>query len=339
MTVTANGHPLRPHWYRKALLFFLCGAFVVLWSSGFVGAKYGLDHAGTFTLLFWRYLLVVAVLSLLVTLMRQWRPLSRAEWTRHAVVGALAHAGWLAAVLGAIDLGLSAGLAAFITALQPIMTGALSARMTGERVGMREWAGLMLGVGAVAFVIGDGIALGGSLAAYALPFLAVAAITIASLVDRAAHVASDAQAAKPPTPLLFVTFIHALASLAVLAPLAVGLEGLEAQWGGELVFAIVWLGLVVSLAAYGLMFALLRRLPAARVASLTYLSPPVTMVIAWFVFRESLTPTAAVGLVIAAMAVALTLSGRQAVAAEVDDAASSPVEDLVPVAGARTSPA
>jgi drug/metabolite transporter (DMT)-like permease len=339
MTVTANGHPLRPHSYRKALLFFLCGAFVVLWSSGFVGAKYGLDHAGTFTLLFWRYLLVVAVLSLLVTLMRQWRPLSRAELTRHAVVGALAHAGWLAAVLGAIDLGLSAGLAAFITALQPIMTGALSARMTGERVGMREWAGLMLGVGAVAFVIGDGIALGGSLAAYALPFLAVAAITIASLVDRAAHVASDAQAAKPATPLLFVTFIHALASLAVLAPLAVGLEGLEAQWGGELVFAIVWLGLVVSLAAYGLMFALLRRLPAARVASLTYLSPPVTMVIAWFVFRESLTPTAAVGLVIAAMAVALTLSGRRAVAAEVDDAESPPVEDIVPVAGARTSPA
>jgi len=339
MTVTANGHPLRPHWYRKALLFFLCGAFVVLWSSGFVGAKYGLDHAGTFTLLFWRYLLVVAVLGLLVTLMRQWRPLSRAEWTRHAVVGALAHAGWLAAVLGAIDLGLSAGLAAFITALQPIMTGALSARMTGERVGMREWAGLMLGLGAVAFVIGDGIALGGSLAAYALPFLAVAAITIASLVDRAAHVASDGQATKPATPLLFVTFIHALASLAVLAPLAVGLEGLEAQWGGELVFAIVWLGLVVSLAAYGLMFALLRRLPAARVASLTYLSPPVTMVIAWFVFRESLTPTAAVGLVIAAMAVALTLSGRQAVAAEVDDAESPPVEDLVPVAGARTSPA
>ena len=331
MTPTTPGQPLRPHRYRKTMLFILCSAFVFSWSSGFVGARYGLDHAGTFTLLFWRYLLVVAVLGLLVTLMRQWQPLSRAEWTRHAVVGALAHAGWLAAVLGAIDLGLSAGLAAFITALQPIMTGALSARMTGERVGMREWAGLMLGVGAVALVIGDGIALGGSLIAYALPFLAVAAITIASLIDRAAHVAADARATKPATPLLLVTFIHALASLVVLTPLAVGLEGLEAQWGGELVFAILWLGLVVSLAAYGLMFALLRRLPAARVASLTYLAPPVTMMIAWFVFRESLTPIAAIGLAIAAMAVALTLSGRQGVAAGADEGGSPLTEELDPV--------
>ena len=331
MTPTTPGQPLRPHRYRKTMLVILCSAFVFSWSSGFVGARYGLDHAGTFTLLFWRYLLVVAVLGLLVTLMRQWQPLSRAEWTRHAVVGALAHAGWLAAVLGAIDLGLSAGLAAFITALQPIMTGALSARMTGERVGMREWAGLMLGVGAVALVVGDGIALGGSLIAYALPFLAVAAITVASLIDRAAHVAADARATKPATPLLLVTFIHALASLVILTPLAVGLEGLEAQWGGELVFAILWLGLVVSLAAYGLMFALLRRLPAARVASLTYLAPPVTMMIAWFVFRESLTPIAAIGLAIAAMAVALTLSGRQGVAAGADEGGSPLTEELDPV--------
>jgi len=339
MTISPPRRPRSAPRYSKPVLFILCAAFIILWSSGFVGAKYGLDHAGTFTLLFWRYLLVVAVLGLLVMLMRQWRPLTRTEWTRHAVIGALAHAGWLAAVLGAIDLGLSAGLAAFITALQPIMTGALSARMTGERVGYRERAGLVLGVGAVALVIGDGIALGGSLVAYALPFLAVAAITIASLVDRAAHVACDAQAAKPATPLLFVTFIHALASLAVLAPLAVGLEGLEAQWGGELVFAIIWLGLVVSLAAYGLMFALLRRLPAARVASLTYLAPPVTMVIAWFVFRESLTPMAALGLVIAAMAIALTLSGRQAVAVGNDDGASPLTEEPDPVVRRNASTA
>jgi len=339
MTISPTRRPLPAPRYRKPALFFLCAAFVFAWSSGFVGARYGLDHAGTFTLLFWRYLLVVAVLGLLVTLMRQWRPLSRAEWIRHAVVGALAHAGWLAAVLGAIDLGLSAGLAAFITALQPIMTGALSARITGERVSMREWAGLILGVGAVALVIGDGIALGGSLAAHALPFLAVAAITIASLIDRAAHVAADAQAAKPATPLLLVTFIHALASLVVLTPLAWGIEGLEAQWGGELVFAILWLGIVVSLAAYGLMFALLRRLPAARVASLTYLAPPVTMVIAWFVFSERLTPMAALGLAIAAMAVALTLSGNQAVAAGADDAPSRMPEEPDPLVRRNASTA
>jgi drug/metabolite transporter (DMT)-like permease len=105
-----------------------------LWSSGFVGAKFGLDYAGTFTILFWRYLLVTAVLALLVTISRQWQPMTRKVIMRHMVVDALAHAGWLAPVLGAIDLGLSAGLAAFITALQPIITGAFSARMTGENV-------------------------------------------------------------------------------------------------------------------------------------------------------------------------------------------------------------
>lgn len=284
----------------------LCALFVVLWSSGFVGAKFGLEHAGTFTILFWRYLLVAGVLALAVTLMGKWTRIAPRDLRRHMTVGALAHAGWLAAVLGAIDLGLSAGLAAFITALQPIMTGALSARMTGESVTRREWAGLLLGLVAVAVVIGDGIALGGSLVAYALPFLAVVSITLASLLDRGATVDNENAA-----PILLVTFWHCAASFLVLAPFAVGIEGLQADWNGELLFAVVWLALVVSLAAYGLMFVLLRLLPAARVASLTYLSPPVTMVMASLVFGETLTLAGIVGLGIAAAAVALTLSARR----------------------------
>ncbi|WP_349371419.1 DMT family transporter [Salinarimonas sp.] len=283
---------------RLASLPVLCGAFVVLWSSGFVGAKYGLGHSGAFTLLFWRYVLVAAVLAGLVTLMGQWRRLPPRVLARHAVVGVLAHAGWLAAVLGAIDLGLSAGLAAFITALQPMMTGALSARMTGEPVTRREWSGLVLGLIAVAVVIGDGISLGGAPLAYALPFLAVAAITVATLIDRSANLGEQ-----PPAPLMLVTFWHCVASLLVLAPLAIGLEGLAAEVTAGFVFSVVWLALVVSLAAFGLMFVLLRRISASRVASLTYLSPPVTMVMAWLVFGETVTVAGVVGLVVAALAV------------------------------------
>ena len=207
----------------------LCALFVVLWSSGFVGAKYGLDYAGTFTILFWRYLLVATVLALLVTLTRQWHRIAPRDLVRHMTVGVLAHTGWLAAVLGAIDLGLSAGLAAFITALQPIMTGALSARMTGERVTGREWAGLVLGLVAVAIVIGDGIALGGSPVAYALPFLAVVSITIASLTDRGATVEDEKPSGKV-APLLLITFWHCAASFLALAPLAIG--GLRPRCGG-----------------------------------------------------------------------------------------------------------
>lgn len=286
----------------------LCGIFVVLWSSGFVGAKFGLDHAGTFTSLFWRYLLVTVIMALFVTLARQWQRIPRSVIGRHMLVGALAHAGWLVAVLGAIDLGLSAGLAAFITALQPILTGALSARMTGERVSGKEWAGLGLGLVAVALVIGDGIALGGAVVAHLLPFLAVIAITIASLIDRSGTLKEEKSVS-----ILLVTFLHCLASFLVLAPLAVGLEGLEATWSGSLVFAIVWLAIVVSLAAYGLMFVLLRRLPASQVASLTYLSPPVTMIMAWMAFDEVLSMLGIIGLGIAAVAVFLTrtVSNRQ----------------------------
>ena len=295
----------------------LCAVFVILWSSGFVVAKYSLGHSGAFTVLFWRYLLVVIVLALLVTLSRQWQQIPPRHLTRHMAVGVLAHAVWLAAVLYAIDLGLSTGLAAFITALQPIMTGALSARMTGERVTAREWAGLALGLMAIAIVIGDGIAFGGSLLAYALAFVAVIAITLASLVDRGATV-EDKQLPSVgehqrgnADPLLLITFWHCTASLLILAPLAISIENLDADWNGSFIFSVAWLALVVSLGAYGLMFLLLRRLPAARVASLTYLSPPVTIFMAWLVLGETLTLTGFIGLVVAAFAVGLTLTARR----------------------------
>ena len=283
----------------------LGGAFVVLWSSGFIGSKFGLGYAGAFTLLFWRYLAVVAVLGALVLALGKWRRLSAREILRHALVGCLAHAVWLAAVFAAIELQLPAGLAAFITALQPVMTGALSARLTGEAVSRREWLGLGLGLVAVGVVIGDGIALGGSLLAHLLPFLAVAAITLATLVERGATLGGQDQ-----TPVLLVTFWHCAASLVVLLPLAVGFEGLQTQWGGGFAFAVAWMAVAVSLGAYGLMFALLRKLPASRVASLLYLSPPVTMLLAWLAFDEALTLAGLAGLALASLAVYLCSQGR-----------------------------
>ena len=223
------------------------------------------------------------------------------EIARHAIVGILAHAAWPAAVLGAIDLGVSAGLAALITALQPVMTGARSSSFTGEKVSVKQWFGLVLGLLAVIVVVSDKIALGGTLIAYLLPFLAVAAISVASLIDRQTGIGEG-----NAPPVVLTTFIHCAASLLVLSPLAYVLEGFEATFGGDLVFAVLWVAIVVSLAAYGLMFVLLRKMPAANVASLTYLSPPVTMLIALLVFVEALSVVGLLGLAIAALAVWLT---------------------------------
>lgn len=280
----------------------LCVLFVLLWSSGFIGAKFGLGYAGTFTLLSLRYMLVTFVLFIAVCVMRAWQPLPMREIIRHACIGILAHAAWLSAVLGAIDLGISAGLAAFITALQPIMTGALSSSMTGEKVSARQWAGLGLGLLAVVVVVSDKVAIGGTLAAYALPFLAVVAISVASLIDRQTKL----RIAEAP-PVVLTIFIHCAASLLVLTPLAYGLEGFVATPSYGLVFSVVWLAIVVSLAAYGIMFILLRRMPAADVASLTYLAPPTTMLIAFVLFGESLSVIDLMGLAIASLAVWMTI--------------------------------
>ena len=288
--------------------YALCALFVVLWSSGFVGAKFGLGYAETFTLLTLRYALVTIVLFVVVWVLKAWRPLGPKDIARHAVVGILAHAAWLAAVLGGIDLGISAGLAAFITALQPIMTGALSASFTGERVSSKQWIGLGLGLIAVIVVVSDKVALSGTLTAHLLPFLAVAAISVASLIDRQAELSAD-----QAPPVVLTTFIHCAASLLVLSPLAFALEGFEAEFAVGLIFAVFWLAIIVSLAAYGLMFVLLRKMPAANVASLTYLSPPVTMLIAYLVFGESLARIDLLGLAIAAVAVWLTI-GEQGTA-------------------------
>ncbi len=282
--------------------YALCALFVLLWSSGFVGAKFGLGYAGTFTLLTLRYALVTLVLFVAVWMLKAWGPLAPREIARHALVGILAHAAWLAAVLGAIDLGISAGLAAFITALQPIMTGSLSASFTGERVSSKQWIGLVLGLLAVVLVINDKVALGGTLTAYLLPFFAVAAISVASLIDRQTELGRD-----QAPPVVLTTFVHCAASLLVLFPLAFVLEGFEARFTGGLIFAVFWLAIIVSLAAYGLMFVLLRKMPAANVASLTYLSPPVTMLIAYLAFGEALSPIDLFGLAIAAIAVWLTI--------------------------------
>ncbi|MDA7991357.1 MAG: DMT family transporter [Gammaproteobacteria bacterium] len=279
----------------------LSGLFVLCWSSGFVGAAYGLDYAGTFTLLFWRYLLLAAFLAALTTLFRAWRRLSAREIFRHAFIGILAHAVWLVAVLYALDLGVSAGIAAFITALQPMVTAALAVRITGERIRPMQWCGIALGLASVAIVVSDKVALGGSLFGYLLPFAAVLAISLSVVLDRRA----GKDRAAPP--ILLTTTIHASASLAVIAPLAWGVEGFDAQFGAPLVFAVVWLALVVSLGAYGLMFMLLRRTQASKVSGLTYLSPPVTLILGYLVFGDVLRAADLVALVVAAIAVALVL--------------------------------
>ena len=276
--------------------------FVILWSSGWIGSKFGLGYAGTFTLLLWRYALVVITLVFLVRILKAWRPISRADFSLHLLVGVLSHAVYLSTSLSAMNLGVSVGLVAFVLALQPMLTAVISAPITGEKTNFRQWLGLCLGLVAVLLVVGDRLSLGGSQGAYGLLLLSTLAISIATLINRRIEIKAK-QSLQPETPILMMLLIHCVGALLFLIPMAGYYEGYHATWVPSLIFAITFLAWVVSLGAYGLMFVLLRKMPAIKVSCLLYLSPPATMVIAYFVFGERLAVIDIAGLIIAGIAV------------------------------------
>ena len=284
-----------------------CFIFILLWSSGWIGSKYGLDYAGTFTLLTYRYVLVVIVLLVFVTFTKAWRGIPRLQLISHIAVGVLSHAVYLGAGNSALQLGVSAGSVAFIAALQPMITATMSSGVTGERSSNRQWFGLGLGFISIMIVIWDKLNVGGSLFAYLLPFIGILAISLASVIDRRCSLKNQ-EAKVEATPLSLVCLIHCSSALLAMLPVAAVVEGFETQWSGELIFSVLWLAILVSLGAYSMMFFMLRNITATKVASLEYVAPPTTMIMAYFMFGESLTLGDFVGIILAGVAVWLVIS-------------------------------
>ena len=275
--------------------------FVVLWSTGFLGARLGLPHAGPLTFLALRYGLAAGLLVLVALAMRAPWPRRPAEVGHCAVAGLLVHGVYLGGVFVGISLGVEAGVSALIVGLQPLLTAALAGALLGERVAPRQWAGLGLGLLGVALVLarklgqGAGDALGG-LACVA----ALLGITAGTLYQKRFCAGMDLRSGS------VVQF--AAAGLAT-APLALLFEDTRIAWGGEFVFALLWLVLVLSLGAVSLLYVLIRRGAAAQVASLFFLVPPCTALIAWPLFGETLGPVALVGMALTAAGVALASRG------------------------------
>ncbi len=275
--------------------------FVLLWNSGFIGAEYGLAYTGPFTLLFWRYLTLtlVIVIYLLATKRLCW-----VGWPvagRNMLVGVLAHGVWLACVLLALTRGVPAGVVALVVALQPLATGAFSGLVADEPTPLSRWLGLLIGFAGVAIVVISRMDFQSyySVFGYLVPLGSVIAITAASLIQRRIEVGKDA--AKLPVDLAL--FYQSLATTAALALPAILLEDLATQWEPEFIYSMIWLILVVSLGAYALMWLLIERIDATRVASLFYLGPPVTMIMAWIAFGDTLVPADVVGLIVVLLGV------------------------------------
>lgn len=282
-----------------ALVRAMPAVFVLIWSTGFVVARYGMPHSPPLHFLAVRYALsLVCFLAWIAAARVPW-PRDRRQWLHLAITGVLMHAGYLGGVWAAVKAGLAAGTVALIVGLQPVLT-AVWVSYTGQehRITRRQWVGLTLGLAGLVLVVWRKLGLG-EVSGFnlALAIFALGSMTVGTLYQKRHVSQHDVRTA---------SFIQLAAALAVTAPLAM-LEGESMRWHPELVGAMAWSVLVLTLGGSSLLFLLIQRGAATRVASLLYLVPPCTALQAWWLFGEALTVAVLAGLAMTAVGVALVV--------------------------------
>ncbi|MDC8759402.1 DMT family transporter [Janthinobacterium fluminis] len=281
----------------QLLPLVLPGFFVLLWSTGFIVAKFGLPYAPPLTFLLLRFLCVLLILLPCVLLLKA--PWPAGKMGHIAVAGLLLQAGYLSGIWCAIKLGMPAGLSALIVGMQPILT-ACAAPLIGESVRPRQWLGLLFGLLGVALVVQAKIHLVGlRIDSVLLCVFALLSITAGTLYQKRHCPAFDLRTG---------TVVQFAASTLLVLPLAVWLEDLDVglsavQWTANFVGALLWSVLVLSIGAIFLLFALIRRNDATQVSSVMYLTPPTTALMAWLMFGEALTIWGIVGMAVAVVGV------------------------------------
>jgi drug/metabolite transporter (DMT)-like permease len=274
----------------KSFAPFVPLLFVVLWSTGFIGAKLGLPDCEPLTLLTLRYLAVLLVMGAVALVTRARWPAAPAQWLHIGVSGLLVHAVYLGGVFTAIRLGLPAGVTALVVGLQPVLTALGAGLFLRERVRAAQWAGLAMGLVGVVLVVAHKVAGSGGPAAATLLVPAVVAllgITAGTLYQKRFC---------PRFDLRTGSVIQFLPCLVVTALVAWRTETMAVHWTPAFTFALGWLVLVLSVGAVSLLNTLIRSGSAVNVASLFYLTPPTTALIAWAMFGETLTGLALAGM-------------------------------------------
>ena len=254
--------------------------FVFLWSTGFIGARFGLPHAEPLSFLLVRYLCVIVLMTALAVVSgapwpKQWR-----DWCHIGVSGILIHAIYLGGVFIAIKHGLPAGIAALVVGMQPLLTALGAGWLLGERVSSRQWGGLVLGFIGVALVIGGKFGLQAQLGPMLVPVLAaLLGITVGTLYQKRFCAGFDLRTGS------VIQFVPS----AIVTAIVIGLfTEFQIDWTPQFVFALAWLVLVLSIGAISLLNVLIHSGSAVNVASLFYLVPLSTALIAWALFGETL---------------------------------------------------
>jgi drug/metabolite transporter (DMT)-like permease len=287
---------------RDALLRAMPIVFVLIWSTGFVVARFGMPHAPPLTFLSWRYALSVLAFALWIRLSRAAWPVGRQQWLHLAVTGVLMHAGYLGGVWAAVKGGIGAGTVALIVGLQPVLTALwVSASGQESRATGRQWLGLAFGLAGLLLVVAQKLGVGEVRAGtLALAVLALFSITAGTLYQKRYVVRCDVRTANT---------VQLAAAFAVSAPLAL-LESGGIEWQPQVIGAMAWSVLVLTLGGSSLLYLLVQRGAATSVSSLMYLVPPCTALLAWLLFGELLTASVLFGLALTALGVWLVVRQR-----------------------------
>ncbi|MEY8878553.1 MAG: DMT family transporter [Leptothrix sp. (in: b-proteobacteria)] len=311
----------------RAWLACMPGVFVVIWSTGFIVARYGMPHAPPLGFLSWRYALSLIGLSTWVVISGARWPQGRSQWLHLGVTGLLMHAGYLGGVWAAVKAGIGAGTVALIVGLQPMLTAIWMSRQAGQAqpasgssassdpspagqpsatrahvsLSRLQWTGLLLGLLGLALVVERKLTHGEITPLnLGLAVLALLSITAGTLYQKRHVLPCDVRSANA---------VQLMAALAVTLPLA-GFERGGFDWQPELLGALAWSVLVLTMGGSSLLYLLLQRGAATQVASLMYLVPPCTALMAAALFGEALTPSVLIGIGLAVAGVALVVRRR-----------------------------
>ncbi|CAL9334718.1 hypothetical protein SUDANB106_00146 [Streptomyces sp. enrichment culture] len=279
-------------------------AFVLCWSSGFIGAKLGAGSASVITVLMWRFLpLSVALVAVAVVMRSAWRGLTARDVARQAVIGVLSQSGYLLSVYYAIQLGVSSGTTALIDGVQPLVAGALAGPLLGQYVSGRQWIGLVLGLGGVAVVTLADAAAGTDVPwwAYTVPLVGMSSLVAATFLE--------GRSRSRVAPSVSLT-VHCATSAVLFSALAVGAGAAAPPAEGAFWLAVAWLVGLSTFGGYGLYWLILKRSGVTEVNTLMFLMAPVTAVWGALMFGEPFGLQTAFGLVVCLSAVVIVHRGE-----------------------------
>lgn len=289
-----------PSTFKQLMIAAAPITFVLLWSTGFLGAKYGMPHAEPFTFLAYRFALTALLFAAIVIVMRVPWPRDRQTWIHAIIVGLLMHGIYLAAVFFAIDNGTSGGISALIVGVQPVLTAIFAGLILSERLSPKAWFGMALGFVGITLVVWQQAGDTGGWVGIISCVAGLIAVTAATLYQKRYGTAIDLRVGST---------IQFAAAAVLMWICALSFETLHIEWNRDVILAMIWLVFVLSVGAVTLLYILIRRGAASKVASLFYLVPPTVALETYFLFGETLTPMALVGMGITVIGVALVTKG------------------------------